>query len=144
MQFSLHPRLAADTTIVGNLPLCQVLLSKEALGPWLILVPRKNDLREIHHLPETEQLQLMKESCAVATVLEKDYQADKINVGALGNLVPQLHVHHIARFKNDVAWPGPIWGNTDGTQRDDALQQALTEELRAELSHIDGFSVVES
>lgn len=139
MQFTLHPRLAADTTIIGNLPLCQVLLSKEALGPWLILVPRKADLREIHHLPETEQLQLIKESSAVAAVLEKDYQADKINVGALGNLVPQLHVHHIARFKDDVAWPGPVWGNTDGTQRDDALQQALTEELRAELSHIDGF-----
>ncbi|PSW12701.1 HIT family protein [Photobacterium rosenbergii] len=143
MPFTLHPRLAADTTIIGNLPLCQVLLSKEALGPWLILVPRKVDLREIHHLPEDEQLQLIKESSAVAAVLEKDYQADKINIGALGNLVPQLHVHHIARFKGDVAWPGPIWGNTDGTQRDEALQQALTEELRAELGHIDGFSAAE-
>ena len=143
MQFTLHPRLAADTTVVGDLPLCQVLLSKEALGPWLILVPRKADLREIHHLPEAEQLQLIKESCAVAAVLEKDYQADKINVGALGNLVPQLHVHHIARFETDVAWPGPIWGNTDGTQRDEALQLALTEELRAELSHIEGFTPAE-
>ena len=143
MPFSLHPRLAADTTIMGNLPLCQVLLSKEALGPWLILVPKKADLKEIHHLSEAEQVQLIKESSAVAAVLEKDYQADKINVGALGNLVPQLHVHHIARFKGDVAWPGPIWGNTDGTQREEDLQQALTEELRAELSHIEGFSAAE-
>ncbi|AJR07946.1 HIT domain-containing protein [Photobacterium gaetbulicola] len=143
MHFSLHPRLAADTTVIGNLPLCQVLLSKEALGPWLILVPRKAELREIHHLPEPDQMQLMKESSAVAALLENDYQADKINVGALGNLVPQLHVHHIARFKDDVAWPGPVWGNTDGTQRSESVQQALAEELRAELSHIDGFSAAE-
>ena len=139
-QFSLHPRLAADTTVLGDLPLSRVLLSKESLGPWLILVPRKEDLREIHHLPEQEQQQLMRESSAVSAILESDYKADKINVGALGNLVPQLHVHHIARFEGDIAWPGPIWGNTDGTQRSEDLQQALAEELRAELSSIDGFT----
>ncbi|ELR67349.1 Diadenosine tetraphosphate (Ap4A) hydrolase [Photobacterium marinum] len=143
MPFTLHPRLAADTTVLGDLPLCRVLLSKEALGPWLILVPRKDNLTEIHHLPEDEQFQLMRESSAVATLLENDYQADKINVGALGNLVPQLHVHHIARFKDDVAWPGPIWGNTDGTQREEAVQQALAEDLREELSSLDGFVTVE-
>ncbi|PSW18753.1 HIT domain-containing protein [Photobacterium sanctipauli] len=140
MQFTLHSRLAADTSVLGNFPLCQVLLSKEALGPWLILVPRKPALTEIHHLPEDEQFQLMRESSAVARLLEEDYQADKINVGALGNLVPQLHVHHIARFKDDVAWPGPIWGNTNGTQRSDEVQQALVEELRAELGQLDGFT----
>ncbi|UTV29231.1 HIT domain-containing protein [Photobacterium atrarenae] len=140
MQFALHPRLAADTTLLGNLPLCQVLLSKEALGPWLILVPRREALKEIHHLSEADQIQLMRESSAVAALLEHDYQADKINVGALGNLVPQLHVHHIARFEHDVAWPGPVWGNTDGTQRSEDVQAALAEELRDELSHIPGFS----
>lgn len=139
MSFTLHPRLATDTTILGDLPLSRVLLSKEALGPWLILVPRKNELTEIHHLSIDEQYQLIGESCAVAALLESDYQADKINIGALGNLVPQLHVHHIARFTTDIAWPGPVWGNTDGTQRSEVVQQALTEELRAELSHIDGF-----
>jgi diadenosine tetraphosphate (Ap4A) HIT family hydrolase len=139
MSFILHSRLASDTTTLGDLPLCQVLLSKEALGPWLILVPRKEDLTEIHHLPEDEQYQLIRESSAVATLLEDNYQADKINVGALGNLVPQLHVHHIARFKVDVAWPGPIWGNTDGTQRSEELQLALAEDLRTELSNITGF-----
>ncbi|MGF1682615.1 HIT domain-containing protein [Photobacterium minamisatsumaniensis] len=139
MQFTLHSRLAADTSVLGNLPLCQVLLSKEALGPWLILVPRKYNLTEIHHLPEDEQFQLMRESSAIAQLLEQDYQADKINVGALGNLVPQLHVHHIARFKNDIAWPGPVWGNTDGTQRSNDVQQALVDELRDELSQINGF-----
>ena len=139
MSFILHPQLATDTTILGDLPLSRVLLSKEALGPWLILVPRKDDLTEIHHLSVDEQYQLIRESSAVAALLENDYQADKINIGALGNLVPQLHVHHIARFTTDIAWPGPVWGNTDGTQRNNELQQALAEELRDELNNIDGF-----
>ncbi|MGR5146139.1 HIT domain-containing protein [Photobacterium alginatilyticum] len=142
MHFSLHPRLAADTTVLGDLPLCRVLLSKEALGPWLILVPRRDEITEVHHLPEQDQLQLMRESSAVASLLETDYQADKINIGALGNLVPQLHVHHIARFQSDIAWPGPIWGNTDGTQREDGIQIALAEELRDELANIDGFTAI--
>ncbi|WP_318495420.1 HIT family protein [Photobacterium leiognathi] len=142
MHFTLHPRLESDTTVLGDFPLSRVLLSKEALGPWIILVPRVDELREIHHLPEQDQFQLMRESSAVATLLENDYQAEKINVGALGNLVPQLHLHHIARFSNDIAWPGPIWGNTDGTQRSDELQVALAEELRAELSQIEGFSAI--
>ncbi|MCG7585033.1 HIT domain-containing protein [Photobacterium sp. OFAV2-7] len=142
MHFSLHPRLAADTTVLGDLPLCRVLLSKEALGPWLILVPRRDEITEIHHLPEQDQLQLIRESSAVARLLETDYQADKINVGALGNLVPQLHVHHIARFQSDIAWPGPIWGNTDGTQREEGIQQALADELRDELANIDGFKAI--
>ncbi|KJF84840.1 HIT domain-containing protein [Photobacterium leiognathi] len=142
MHFTLHPRLESDTTVLGDFPLSRVLLSKEALGPWIILVPRVDELREIHHLPEQDQFQLMRESSAVATLLENDYQAEKINVGALGNLVPQLHLHHIARFSNDIAWPGPIWGNTDGTQRSDELQAALAEELRAELSQIEGFSAI--
>ncbi|WP_305456506.1 HIT domain-containing protein [Photobacterium leiognathi] len=142
MHFTLHPRLESDTTVLGDFPLSRVLLSKEALGPWIILVPRVDELREIHHLPEQDQVQLMRESSAVATLLENDYQAEKINVGALGNLVPQLHLHHIARFSNDIAWPGPIWGNTDGTQRSDELQAALAEELRVELSQIEGFSAI--
>ncbi|KJF82771.1 HIT domain-containing protein [Photobacterium angustum] len=142
MRFTLHPRLQSDTTVLGDFPLSRVLLSKEALGPWIILVPRVDELREIHHLPEQDQCQLIRESSAVATLLENDYQAEKINVGALGNLVPQLHLHHIARFSHDIAWPGPIWGNTNGTQRSEALQAALADELREELSLIDGFTAI--
>lgn len=142
MRFTLHPRLQSDTTVLGDFPLSRVLLSKEALGPWIILVPRVDELREIHHLPEQDQCQLIRESSAVATLLENDYQAEKINVGALGNLVPQLHLHHIARFSHDIAWPGPIWGNTNGTQRSEALQAALADELREELSQIEGFTVI--
>ena len=142
MRFTLHPRLQSDTTVLGDFPLSRVLLSKEALGPWIILVPRVDELRELHHLPEQDQYQLMRESSAVATLLENDYQAEKINVGALGNLVPQLHLHHIARFSHDIAWPGPIWGNTDGTQRSEALQAALADELREELSQVKGFKAI--
>ncbi|BBC41490.1 HIT family protein [Photobacterium damselae subsp. piscicida] len=133
MNFTLHERLAADTSVLGDFPLSRVLLAKEALGPWIILVPKKDNLREIHHLSEQEQIQLIKESCLIAQLLETDYKAEKINVGALGNLVPQLHLHYIARFSDDIAWPGPIWGNTKGIQRSEAVQQALVEELQSEL-----------
>lgn len=133
MNFTLHERLAADTSVLGDFPLSRVLLAKEALGPWIILVPKKDNLREIHHLSEQEQIQLIKESCLIAQLLETDYKAERINVGALGNLVPQLHLHHIARFSDDIAWPGPIWGNTKGIQRSEAVQQALVEELQSEL-----------
>lgn len=108
--FELHPRLAADTRVLGDLPLCRVLLSRDSNYPWLILVPRIDNLREIHHLAEADRQQLMRESCAVAALMEASLQPDKINIGALGNLVPQLHLHHVARFTGDAAWPGPIWG----------------------------------
>ncbi|WP_368164266.1 HIT domain-containing protein [Aeromonas sp. R6-2] len=108
--FELHPRLAADTRVLGDLPLCRVLLSRDSNYPWLILVPRIDNLREIHHLAESDRQQLMRESCAVAALMEASLQPDKINIGALGNLVPQLHLHHVARFTGDAAWPGPIWG----------------------------------
>ena len=108
--FELHPRLQAATQILGDLPLCRVLLAKDSQYPWLILVPRVPGLREIHHLLPEQQQQLMQESCAVATLMEEALGPDKINVAALGNLVPQLHLHHVARFSTDAAWPGPIWG----------------------------------
>ncbi|MGY2437496.1 HIT domain-containing protein, partial [Escherichia coli] len=93
--FELHPRLQADTRILGDLPLCRVLLAKDSQYPWLILVPRVDNLREIHHLAPAQQQQLMQESCAVATLMEQALCPDKINVAALGNLVPQLHLHHV-------------------------------------------------
>lgn len=140
MSFTLHPRLSADTQWIGDLPLCRVLLSKEAIGPWLILVPRYDALREIHHLSVADQQQLMMESCSTAQLLETYFSPDKINIGALGNLVSQLHVHHIARFTTDIAWPGPVWGNTDGSQRGEEERQALVERLKLLFGQIDGFT----
>lgn len=108
--FELHPQLAADTLPVGDFPLCQCLLMNDMHYPWLILVPRVADTREIFELSQDQQQQLMRESSYVSERLSRHFQADKINIGALGNMVPQLHVHHVARYANDAAWPGPVWG----------------------------------
>ncbi|MFA0412479.1 HIT domain-containing protein [Vibrio renipiscarius] len=125
MSFELHPQLAKDTTVLGHFPLCVALLHKDNIVPWVILVPKRNNLKELHHLPMHEQQQFLLESQAVSQALEATCQPDKLNLGALGNMVPQLHIHHIARFKADAAWPGPIWGNTPGIFRNDDEQQAL-------------------
>ncbi|OXY80480.1 HIT domain-containing protein [Oceanimonas doudoroffii] len=113
--FVLHERLAADGMVLGDLPLSRVLLAKDGRYPWLILVPRRADIREIHHLSEDEQQQLMRESCALGRLMETALLPDKLNVAALGNMVPQLHLHHVARFTGDDAWPGPIWGRFEAS-----------------------------
>ena len=110
MVFQLHPQLAADTVKLGDFPLCSVLLAKDALYPWCILVPRRDEIREIHRLSEADQQQLLKESSLLAATMEQLFSAEKMNIAALGNMVPQLHLHHVARFSNDLAWPSPIWG----------------------------------
>ncbi|MGV6807183.1 MAG: HIT domain-containing protein [bacterium] len=108
--FELHPRLAQDSLEIGRFPLGLLLLSKDANYPWLILVPQREDVSEIHHLSEGDQQQLLKESCILAEVMVDLFDADKLNIAALGNMVPQLHIHHIARYTSDPAWPNPIWG----------------------------------
>lgn len=108
--FELHPRLAEDSVVVGQFDLCLLLLSKDANYPWCILVPKREETYEIHHLDEEEQIQLIRESSRLSEVMISLFDADKMNVAALGNVVRQLHVHHIARFTDDVAWPQPIWG----------------------------------
>lgn len=109
-EFSLHERLRADTVEVTRWPLSLVLLMNARQWPWLILVPRRPDIREIHELPASDRQLLMEEIVRASHVLGRTAQPDKINVGALGNLVPQLHVHVIARYKTDPAWPKPVWG----------------------------------
>lgn len=108
--FELHPRLAQDSIVIGEFELSLLLLSRDANYPWCILVPKREDIFEIHHLDEEEQMQLIRESCRLSQVMTSLFDADKMNVAALGNVVRQLHVHHIARFTDDPAWPQPIWG----------------------------------
>jgi len=108
--FELHPRLAQDTLLVGDFPLCHLLLMNDANYPWFILVPRRADVREIFELENRDQQQLLKESSQLSQVLNKLFQADKLNIAALGNMVPQLHMHHIVRYQTDQAWPNPVWG----------------------------------
>ncbi|TWB15046.1 diadenosine tetraphosphate (Ap4A) HIT family hydrolase [Nitrospirillum amazonense] len=109
--FTLHPRLTADTVAVGDLPLCRALLSRNACWPWLILVPRRVGAVEIHRLTTADQVQLMAEITQASQVMEAAFAPDKLNVAAIGNMVPQLHVHVVARKREDAAWPGPIWGS---------------------------------
>ncbi len=108
--FVLHPQLAADSLLIRELPLCQLRLINDQQYPWFILVPRLEGARDIIDLSWAEQRQLWHESAWLSHTIRSLYQPDKLNIAALGNMVPHLHVHHIARQKNDMAWPAPVWG----------------------------------
>ena len=108
--FRLDPRLDQDTVPLARLSLAHVRLMCDARYPWLILVPAKPDLRELYDLDASDRTQLIEEITHVSRVLERLFKPDKINVGALGNIVRQLHIHVIARRLGDSAWPGPVWG----------------------------------
>ncbi len=107
----LHPQLREDCFLLGQFPLSALLLLNDASYPWFILVPQRKGITEIHQLAEQEQQQLMRESSLLAGTLESAFKADKMNIAALGNMVPQLHIHHIVRYRNDPAWPAPVWGH---------------------------------
>ena len=132
--FELHPQLAADTFEITRLPLCRVLLMNDANYPWLILVPQRPSLRELFELDAADQMQFMRESSHVGRIMLAHFKADKINIAALGNVVPQLHVHHIARHTNDPAWPAPVWGRIPVHPYDPALVQKRMQELQALLA----------
>lgn len=108
--FQLHPQLAADSVFLADWPLCQLRLINDQQYPWFILVPRREGARDVIDLTEAEQQQLWAESRTLSLYLRQDYQPDKLNLAALGNMVPQLHLHHIARFVQDPSWPAPVWG----------------------------------
>lgn len=108
--FQLHPQLAQDCIELGHFPLCRLLLMHDAQYPWFILVPARAGISETYQLSETDQQQLWRESSAFGQHIMKCYQGDKLNIAALGNMVPQLHIHHIVRYRDDPAWPAPVWG----------------------------------
>ena len=119
MTFELHSRLAADTSLIADWPLCRVLLMEDARYFWLVLVPRAAGLTEIIDLAPKDRGVLMEEIARAQTVI-KNSGAAKLNVGALGNMVPQLHVHVIGRNPGDPAWPGPVWGHSPVVPYDEA------------------------
>ena len=131
--FALDPRLKADTQHVAALSLCDVLLMNDARYAWLILVPRLAGCTEIIDLPEAGRTQLWQEINHVAAMLRDTVPCDKLNIGALGNIVRQLHVHVVARKEGDAAWPGPVWGNGVATPYDDAELQSIVQRLRQAL-----------
>ena len=108
--FQLHHQLEKDTVDLGDLSLCKLLLSNDANYPWFILVPKREAISEIYQLSPEDQQLLMKESCYFSEVLMEVFKPDKLNIAAYGNIVNQLHIHHIVRYKDDAAWPAPIMG----------------------------------
>jgi len=108
--FALDPRLARDTLVLGAFPLSLLLLMNDTTYPWLILVPQRPESREIFQLDTADQQQLLRESSHLAEVLSLLLNPDKLNIAALGNVVPQLHLHHVVRYRCDPAWPAPVWG----------------------------------
>lgn len=110
MGFEIHQQLQADCVQLGCFQLTQLLLAQDANYPWFILVPQRENITEIYQLDEEDQRQLWSESAIFSQVVMECFAGHKLNVAALGNMVPQLHLHHIVRYPNDPAWPGPVWG----------------------------------
>jgi diadenosine tetraphosphate (Ap4A) HIT family hydrolase len=127
--FSLDPRLQNDTFVLGRFPLSLLLLMNDCSYPWLILVPQRPEIREIYQLDPADQHQLLRESCHLAAALAEHYHPDKLNIAALGNVVPQLHLHHVVRYRNDPAWPAPVWGKNPPVAYTAAQLQAVCDQL---------------
>jgi diadenosine tetraphosphate (Ap4A) HIT family hydrolase len=133
MTFALDERLAKDTLVAGDLTLSRALLMNDSRWPWFILVPRRAGLVELTDLAAPERAALIEEGASVAAFLKGHAKADKINVGALGNVVRQLHLHVVARFVGDPAWPGPVWGQGAARPYEEADARALIEAARERL-----------
>ncbi len=132
--FAMDDRLLKDTIVLGDFALCRVLLMNDSRYPWLILVPRCLAVSEVFELTAEQQQQFWQETCFVSQVLKDMFQADKINIATLGNVVKQLHMHVVVRMQNDAAWPAPVWGNGEAQlYAEDAIAQICTR-LHAALS----------
>jgi len=137
--FELHPRLNEDCITIGKFELCQLLLMNDSNYPWFILVPRREGVREIFELTEADQRQLLWESSSLSRCIAEHFSADKINVAALGNMVPQLHIHHIVRYQSDPAWPAPVWGHASAEPYSKQGLDAMVATVQALMP--DGFQV---
>ncbi|MDG1125507.1 MAG: HIT family protein [Pseudomonadales bacterium] len=131
--FILHSKLAADTFEVLRLEVGQLLLMNDARYPWLILVPQVSDMRDLHNLSTKQYQAVTQEIAQVSEVLESVTQAHKMNVGALGNMVPQLHIHIIARQTNDAAWPAPVWGVGEAQPYSEDAAKTLIQKIASKL-----------
>ncbi|WLG94779.1 HIT domain-containing protein [Pseudomonas sp. FP198] len=139
--FALDPRLQQDTLPIGDFPLCRLLLSNDSNYPWFILVPRRENISELFQLDDADQQQLWKETTALAETLKDSFDADKLNVATLGNVVSQLHMHVIVRKREDAAWPAPVWGKLPAQPYAAEQVSVIRERLRAVLT--DDFKFLE-
>ncbi|MEQ1559243.1 MAG: HIT family protein [Methyloglobulus sp.] len=126
MKFKLHPQLKQDCIAIGRFELCHLLMINDSQFPWFVLVPEINGITEIFQLNKPQQSLLIEESSTLADTLNTLYNADKINIAAIGNLVPQLHIHHVVRYRTDKVWPAPIWGKLPAIAY---LEQELSDTL---------------
>ncbi len=131
--FCLHPQLVKDCIELAELPLSKLLLSNDSNYPWFILVPKVADISEIYQLDWQQQQQLLNESSLLSELLMQIFAGDKINVAALGNVVEQLHVHHVVRFKEDACWPKPIWGQLPAKPYSEAELQDIKAKVLSQL-----------
>jgi diadenosine tetraphosphate (Ap4A) HIT family hydrolase len=134
--FPIHSALLNSSVELAQLPLSTLLLVNDSQFPWLILVPRKADISEIYELEWEDQQQLMNESSLIAEMMMMLFEGDKMNIAAIGNICPQLHLHHVVRYKNDLCWPDPIWGKHSPVSYDDQQLQEITQKILDSLAHI--------
>lgn len=125
--FELDKRLQADTEFIGDFPLCRLLLLNDVNYPWVILVPRRVGMTEVYQLNKDDRQQLLHESCVLASAMQVLFTPDKLNIATIGNMVSQLHMHHVARYVEDLAWPSPVWGaNPASPYSSDALASTMS------------------
>lgn len=140
--FSLDSRLQQDCLVLGDFPLCRLLLMNDANYPWFILVPRREDVSELFQLDVSDQQQLWLETTRLAEALKDAFVADKMNVATLGNVVSQLHMHVIVRRREDPAWPGPVWGRHParpyGSEEAAAVRERLTRVVTGDFRFVEG------
>jgi diadenosine tetraphosphate (Ap4A) HIT family hydrolase len=134
--YKLHPKLAQDTFSIGEYELSEVRLMNDTRYPWVILVPKRLNVGEIYQLDEQEQQRLIYESSFTAQQMMQLFSAEKMNVAAIGNVVEQLHLHHVARFTTDVTWPLPVWGIGEAQAYSDVAAKAMLSQLRRALDDL--------
>lgn len=131
--FELHPQLAKDCFVICDLELSRILLMNDSQYPWIIQVPRVEKAKEVIDLTPQQQQTLWLESALLSKALQSEFTPHKLNVAALGNMVEQLHIHHIARFTDDPAWPKPVWGVAPTVAYSDQQAEAVIEKIRHQL-----------
>jgi diadenosine tetraphosphate (Ap4A) HIT family hydrolase len=132
-QFQLHERLQQDCILIGRFTLCQLLMMNDSQFPWFILVPERPNIKEIYQLTVADRQLLSEESCLLAENMADLFKADKMNTAAIGNMVPQLHIHHIVRYQTDKAWPAPVWGKFAAQPYTELQISELTNKVRTQL-----------
>lgn len=134
--FALHPQLEKDTVFVAELSLCRVQLMNDSRYPWLVLVPRREGVSEVFQLDARDRHRLIEETAQVSALLNRMLKPAKINVAALGNVVPQLHMHVVARRTGDEAWPNPVWGRGEAVKYDEKVLNDWAEKLSTVLKEV--------